>query len=61
VAELTGRRLQRFGKHPAYPDPGPRPFEIPWLTMDSTQAAGRFGWRPRKLLRQIQDDITAPS
>jgi CDP-paratose 2-epimerase len=57
LAELTDWCVQRFGEHPVQPDTRPRPFDIPWLVMDSTQALEQFGWRPRKLLPQILDDI----
>jgi CDP-paratose 2-epimerase len=57
LAELTDWCCQRFGGHAVESDPRPRPFDIPWLVMDFTQAAEHFGWKPRKLLPQILDEI----
>jgi CDP-paratose 2-epimerase len=57
LAELTEWCDRRFGRHTVQPDLRPRPFDIPWLVMDSAQAAEHFGWRPRKLLPQILDEI----
>ncbi len=57
LAELTDWCVQRFGEHPVHPDPRPRPFDIPWLVMDSAHAIEHFGWRPRKLLPEILDEI----
>jgi CDP-paratose 2-epimerase len=59
LAELTDWCCQRFGAHSVESDPKPRPFDIPWLVMDFTQAAAHFGWKPRKLLPQILDEIAA--
>ena len=57
LSELTDWCQQRFGPHPVEPDLRPRPFDIPWLVMDSAQAAAHFGWRPQRLLPQILEEI----
>ena len=57
LAELTDWCCQRFGPHSVEPDLRPRPFDIPWLVMDSARAAAHFGWKPRKPLPQILDEI----
>jgi len=57
LSELTDWCHQRFGPHPVEADPRPRPFDIPWLVMDSAKAAAHFAWRPQKLLPQILDEI----
>ena len=57
LAELTDWCCQRFGPHSVEPDTRPRPFDIPWLVMDSARATAYFGWKPRKRLPQILDEI----
>jgi CDP-paratose 2-epimerase len=57
LAELTDWCCQRFGPHAVEPDLTPRPFDIPWLVMDSAQASAHFNWKPRKLLPQILEEI----
>ena len=57
LAELTDWCTRRFGPHAVESDLRPRPFDIPWLVMDSTRAAAHFDWRPRRLLPQILDEI----
>jgi CDP-paratose 2-epimerase len=57
LAELTDWCCQRFGRHSVESDPRPRSFDIPWLVMDFSQATAHFGWRPRKPLHQILDEI----
>jgi CDP-paratose 2-epimerase len=57
LAELTDWCCQRFGPHSVEPDARPRPFDIPWLVMDSARATAYFGWKPRKRLPQILDEI----
>jgi CDP-paratose 2-epimerase len=57
LAELTDWCCQRFGDHSVEPDLRPRPFDIPWLVMDFTQAGEHFGWKPRRLLPQVLDEI----
>lgn len=57
LAELTDWCVRRFGNHPVQPDPRPRSFDVPWVVMDSAQAASHFGWRPRMLLPAILEEI----
>ncbi len=59
LAELTDWLGRRFGAHTVGSDLKARSFDIPWLVMDSTRAGAHFGWRPRKPLPQILDDIAA--
>ena len=57
LAELTDWCGQRFPKHEVTSDSQPRPFDIPWLVMDSSRAAAHFGWRPERPLPQILEEI----
>jgi CDP-paratose 2-epimerase len=34
-----------------------RPFDIPWLVMDSSAAGRRFNWKPQKTLESICEEI----
>jgi len=59
LAQLTAWCNQRFGPHTPEPDHRPRPFDIPWLVMDSHSAAATFGWAPKRSLPSILDEIAA--
>jgi len=37
--------------------PDPRPFDIPWMVLDSTLAADAWGWRPATPLHAVLDEI----
>jgi CDP-paratose 2-epimerase len=45
--ELTQWADKVFGAHPVATEPQPRPFDIPWLLMDSRQAREIWGWEPK--------------
>lgn len=57
LAQLTAWCDVRFGKHEPESDPKPRPFDIPWLVMDSGRAAREFQWAPKRSLGSILEDI----
>jgi CDP-paratose 2-epimerase len=57
LAQLTRWCDQRFGAASPEPDLKPRPFDIPWLVMDSTAAGRQFGWTPQRSLESILDEI----
>ncbi|HEY7305578.1 MAG TPA: NAD-dependent epimerase/dehydratase family protein [Bryobacteraceae bacterium] len=59
LAQLTDWCNERFGPHRPEPDARPRPFDIPWLIMDSTRARTDFGWTPGRDLHSILDEIAA--
>jgi CDP-paratose 2-epimerase len=59
LAQLNGWCDRRFGKHVPEADLRPRPFDIPWLVMDSTRARTEFGWTPQRSLDSILDEIAA--
>jgi CDP-paratose 2-epimerase len=59
LAQLTRWCKARFGRHEINPDPNPRPFDIPWLVLDSALADQVWGWRPAVRLEQILDEIAA--
>ncbi len=57
LAQLNAWCDQRFGKNQPESDSRPRPFDIPWLIMDSRRAAGDFGWAAKRPLSSILDEI----
>lgn len=59
MAQLTAWCHDRFGPHPAVANTTIRPFDVPWVVMDSTRAGRAFGWEPAITLPQILDEIAA--
>jgi CDP-paratose 2-epimerase len=47
----------RFRPHAPQADLRPRPYDIPWLVMDSREAEKRFGWRVEVSLNCILTEI----
>src|ERR1700730_10503456 len=46
LAQLSKWCAERFGLHQVASDPESRPFDVPWLVMDSRLAEETWGWRP---------------
>ena len=46
-----------FGPHPITSDPKPRPFDIPWMVLDSTKAARLWTWRPQTPTAAVLEEI----
>jgi CDP-paratose 2-epimerase len=57
LAQLTAWCNQRFGPHAPAADPNPRPYDIPWVVMDSRDAERDFGWRIQFPLTNILEEI----
>ena len=57
LAQLSKWCADRFGPHQVVSDPEPRPFDVPWLAMDSTLAGETWGWRPARPIGTILDEI----
>ena len=57
LAQLTAWCDQRFSKHAPEADLQPRPFDIPWVVMDSGRARTELGWVPKRSLLSILDEI----
>jgi CDP-paratose 2-epimerase len=47
----------RFGKSAVASDTADRPFDVPWLVLDSSLAHQRFGWKPSTGIQRILDEI----
>ena len=57
LAQLSEWCAERFGPHPVASDPEPRPFDVPWLVMDSRLAGETWGWQPSTSLEEILQEI----
>ncbi len=47
----------RFGVHDVALEPKPRPYDLPWIVLDSRRASSMWGWRPTRTTREICGDI----
>lgn len=47
----------RFGEWPVDSEPPERPFDVPWLVLDSAAAGQRFGWSATTPLEAILEEI----
>jgi CDP-paratose 2-epimerase len=57
LRQLTAWCDQRFGPHPVTSDPKPRPFDIPWMVLDSAKARRIWEWTPLTPMNDILNEI----
>jgi CDP-paratose 2-epimerase len=57
LAQLNAWCDERFGPHQPIADGSDRPYDVPWLILDSTQVKEATGWRPMIGLQQLLDEI----
>ncbi len=57
LAQLTAWCDRRFGPYAPTADTRPRPYDIPWVVMDSSDAERDFGWRVEFPLASILEEI----
>ena len=57
LAQLTAWCDGRFGPHQPIADGSERPYDVPWLILDSSQVQNAFGWKPAIGLEQILSEI----
>lgn len=57
LRQLSDWCAARFGPHAVAPDGTPRPFDIPWLVLDSAKAGRRWGWHPQTPTPAILEEI----
>lgn len=50
---------QHLGPHQVTSDPQPRPFDLPWVVLDSRRAAALWGWQPQTSLEEVCAEIQA--
>ncbi len=59
LRQLTDWCDRRFGRHPVASEPATRPFDIPWMVLDSSKARRVWGWRPQIPAASILEEIAA--
>jgi CDP-paratose 2-epimerase len=57
LAQLSRWCAAEFGPHDVQPEHQPRPYDIPWMVLDSTRAARDWDWRPATPLHAILHEI----
>ena len=57
LAQLNEICDARFGRHPVQSDLTPRPFDIPWMVLDSALANRQWNWKPVISLKDILMEI----
>lgn len=57
LRQLTEWCAARFGSHPVARDPRPRPFDLPWVVLDSRKANEVWDWSPNTLPDEIFEEI----
>ena len=57
LAQLSKWCAERFGPHSVTSETKPRPFDVPWLVMDSRLAEQTWSWRPTVALEAILEEI----
>jgi CDP-paratose 2-epimerase len=58
LAQLSEWCRTRFGPHEVSFDPQPRPYDLPWIVLDSTRAAQLWNWHPESSLERIFSEIS---
>lgn len=57
LRQLSDWCTERFGIHDVGSHPGPRPFDIPWMVLDSAAAARAWAWTPRRPVDAILEEL----
>lgn len=57
LAQLTGWCDRHFGAHQPIADGSARPYDVPWLILDSAKAKVAAAWTPEIGLEQILEEI----
>lgn len=58
LAQLSAWCQDRFGAHRVGSDPKMRPFDIPWMVMDSALARKTWNWKPEISLEALLEEIS---
>ena len=62
LAQLTAWCDERFGPHEPIADGSERPYDVPWLILDSSRVENALGWKPHRPganLEEIADHAVA--
>ncbi len=57
LAQLSDWCAERFGAHQVQADGTPRPFDIPWMVLNSALASKIWKWQPETPVENILDEI----
>ncbi len=57
LAQLSDWCRDRFGDHAVASVPQTRPFDLPWMVLNSALAARQWGWRPQTQRDEILNEI----
>jgi CDP-paratose 2-epimerase len=57
LKQLSDWCAARFGPHHVAMDGAARPFDIPWMVLDSALAKKTWGWQPQTSLASVLDEI----
>ncbi len=57
LAQLSRWCARHFAEHAVESDTQPRPFDIPWMVIDSRAVSAAYQWRPRIELTAILNEI----
>ncbi len=57
LRQLSEWCAAKFGPRAVAADPAPRPFDLPWLVLDSAKADRVWGWRPTTPAATVLDEI----
>ena len=59
LAQLSAWCAAKFGPRPIAAEPAPRPFDLPWVVLDSGKAVRVWQWRPATPTPAILEEIAA--
>jgi CDP-paratose 2-epimerase len=59
LRQLSDWCEKRFGPREVVSDPRPRPFDLPWIVLDSHRGQKAWGWQITRPLSSILDEIAA--
>jgi len=59
LAQLSAWCAQRFGRHEIERNGEPRPFDIPWMVLDSALAGRQWSWAPSMKVADILEEIAS--
>ncbi len=57
LRQLSDWCAAKFGPHAVGVDPAPRPFDLPWMVLDSAKASRVWGWQPQTPPAAILEEI----
>jgi CDP-paratose 2-epimerase len=57
LRQLSAWCAARLGAHDVGSDAQPRPFDLPWVVLDSSQARAAWSWQPRRTVDSILEEI----